>query len=52
MKSFILGLVVVLGALGGIESSINTIPMIQSFGIAIVGLAIMLIGVSNLQSGN
>jgi hypothetical protein len=52
MKSFIFGLIVVLGAVGGAEASTNTVALIQSAAIACVGLSIMLIGVSNLVQEN
>lgn len=51
MKSFILGLIVVLGAVGGAESSTSTIGLVQCVAIACIGLSIMLIGVSNLNTG-
>jgi hypothetical protein len=52
MKSFILGLIVVLGAVGGAEASTTTVTLVQSIAIACVGLSIMLIGVSNIKSSN
>ena len=52
MKSFILGLIVVLGAVGGAEASTTTTTLIQCVAIACVGLSIMLIGVSNIKSSN
>jgi uncharacterized membrane protein YqgA involved in biofilm formation len=52
MKTFILGLIVVLGAVGGTEASTTTTTLIQSIVIACVGLSIMLIGVSNIHSSN
>ena len=48
MKTFIFGLIVALGAVGGAENSTNTVTLIQAFAIACVGLSIMAIGVSNL----
>lgn len=52
MKTFILGLIVVLGAVGGAEASVTTTALIQSVAIACVGLSIMLIGTSNIKSSN
>lgn len=52
MKSFILGLIVVLGAVGGADTSTTTTALIQCIAIACVGLSIMLIGVSNINSSN
>ncbi len=49
MKSFMLGLIVVLGAVGGAEASTSTLGLVQCVAIACVGLSIMLIGVSNIQ---
>jgi hypothetical protein len=49
MKTFIFGLIVVLSAVGGAESSTSTIGLVQCVAIACVGLSIMLIGLSNIQ---
>lgn len=43
---FILGLVITMGGVGGVETSISNLALLQSTLVAIAGLAIMAVGVS------
>ena len=47
MKTAMLGLLIVFGAVGGIELAPTTLELVQCTAVACVGLAVMLIGVSN-----
>lgn len=46
---FILGLLMALGGVGGVENSIENGALVQSFAIACVGLCVMYCGVSAMQ---
>ena len=46
MKTAMVGLLVVFGAVGGIELAPTTLELVQSTALACVGLALMLVGVS------
>ena len=46
MKTAMLGLLITMGAVGGIELSMDTVALVQASAIAVVGLAVMAIGVS------
>lgn len=47
MKTAMVGLLVVFGAVGGIELAPTTLELVQATAIGCVGLSLMLIGVSN-----
>lgn len=47
MKTAMFGLLVVFGAVGGIELAPTALELVQCTAVACVGLSLMLIGVSN-----
>ena len=49
MLLYFAGLVVTMGAVGGIEASITNVQLVQSSVVAVVGCAIMLLGVSYVK---
>lgn len=49
---FIVGLIMCLGGVGGVETSTTTLALIQSTVIAIVGLAVMYCGTTALNVSN
>ena len=46
MKTAMLGLLIVFGAVGGIELAPTNLELLQASALAVVGLALMAIGVS------
>ena len=46
MLFFMIGLIVTMGGVGGVETSLSNWALLQSSVIAIVGLALMAVGVS------
>lgn len=51
MKTFILGLLITFGAVGGVETSVDNLQLIQCGIIALVGLALMMVGTSVIKHG-
>ena len=51
MLYFITGLLILLGAVGGIEASVTNIALIQCILLAFPGVGLMLAGVNQLQNG-
>jgi hypothetical protein len=49
MKTMILGLLLTLGGVGGVENSADNVALIQSVAIAAVGLALMYVGSMSLK---
>ena len=47
MKTAMLGLLVTFGAVGGVDIAADLTQLVQCTAVGVVGLAIMLIGVSN-----
>ncbi len=47
MKTAMLGLLIVFGAVGGVDIAADMVQLVQCTAVACVGLAVMLIGVSN-----
>lgn len=49
MKAFafyIVGLIVTMGSVGGVEQSVTTTALVQSCALSLVGIALMIVGVS------
>lgn len=46
---FVVGLLLALGGVGGVEASVETGALVQSFAVACVGLCIMYCGVTALN---
>ena len=46
---FMLGLLLALGGVGGVETSADTVTLLQAFAISLVGCAIMQISISYMK---
>lgn len=48
---FVLGLILTMGGVGGVEHSLDNLTLLQSTLIAVCGLALMLVGTSYINDG-